>query len=67
MLAAGRGAARVFLTAQSSAGFGYPLAVAVAALNGDGIADIAVPDGDTATVMYQGTTPGTFPTIGQLQ
>jgi hypothetical protein len=51
---------------QSRVGFGQPLAVGVADLNNDGIPDIAVADGSTATVMYQGTTPGTFPTIGQL-
>ncbi|HVY80861.1 MAG TPA: VCBS repeat-containing protein [Steroidobacteraceae bacterium] len=56
----------VFQAAQSFAGFGQPLAVAVGDLNNDGIPDVAVADGSTATVMYQGTTPGTFPTIGQL-
>jgi hypothetical protein len=56
----------VFLAAQSYAGFGQPLAVAFADLNNDGRPDVAVADGSTATVMYQGTTPGTFTTIGQL-
>jgi hypothetical protein len=56
----------VYQAAQSVAGFGQPLAVAVADLNNDGRPDVAVADGSTATVMFQGTTPGTFSTIGQL-
>ena len=56
----------VFQAAQSVAGFGQPLAVAVADLNNDGRPDVAVADGNTVTVMYQSTTPGTFSTVGQL-
>jgi hypothetical protein len=46
--------------AASYSGFGQPLCVAVADLNNDGRPDIAVADGDTATVMLQTTTPGVF-------
>jgi hypothetical protein len=46
--------------AQSYAGFGQPLCVAVGDLDGDGKPDIAVADGNTATVMLQTSTPGVF-------
>ncbi|HYL03113.1 MAG TPA: VCBS repeat-containing protein [Steroidobacteraceae bacterium] len=53
--------AGTFLTATSYAGFGQPLSVAIADLNGDGHPDIAVADGSTATVLFQvATSPGTF-------
>jgi hypothetical protein len=46
--------------AQSYAGFGQPLCVAVGDLNADGRPDIAVADGNTATVLLQTATPGVF-------
>lgn len=60
---ANRGALK---TAQSYAGFGQPLCIAVADLNADGKPDIAVADGDTATVMLQTSTPGVFATGTQI-
>jgi FG-GAP-like repeat/FG-GAP repeat len=50
-----------FGSATNYPGFGQPLSVAIADLDGNGLADIAVADSSTATVMQQNPgSPGTF-------
>lgn len=57
--------AGTFGTATSYPGYGQPLSVAIADLNGDGHPDIAVADGYSATVMLQNASqPGTFSNPG---
>lgn len=50
-----------FLAATNYSGVFEPLGLAIGDLNGDGVPDIAVADGDRATIMFNSATaPGTF-------
>ncbi|HXY97355.1 MAG TPA: VCBS repeat-containing protein [Steroidobacteraceae bacterium] len=54
-------AAGTFGTATVYPGLGQPLSVAIGDLSGNGLADIAVADGTSATVLFQNAnSPGTF-------
>ena len=53
----------IFLTAVNYRGVYEPLGIAIGNLNNDALPDLAIADGDRATVMFNSTTtPGTFAT-----
>jgi hypothetical protein len=60
--------AGTFGAATTYAGFGQPLSIAIGNLTGNGLPDIAVADGYSATVMLQNAgSPGTFASPVQIQ